>query len=83
MMSSPAIHCKGKVFAFFSKKERMVFKLGRDYPIHQISKPLQEFHPFKTKGPLSGWYELAFSTKFHWEEMTQLAFDISNEKTMV
>ena len=28
MMSSEAIHYKGKVFAFFSTRQKMVFKLG-------------------------------------------------------
>lgn len=80
MMSSPAIHFKGKVFAFFSKKERMVFKLGRDYPSHQVAKPLKEFNPFRNKGPLTGWYELPFSNKVEWEEMTQLALEIMRKQ---
>ena len=31
MMSSEAITYRGKVFAFFSTKQKMVFKLGKDY----------------------------------------------------
>ena len=75
MMSSPAIHFNGKVFAFFSRKKRMVFKLGKDYPLNEIEKPLEEFNPFKNKGPLTGWYQLSFNTKSDWEEMTQLALN--------
>ena len=82
MMSSPAIHYEGKVFAFFSRKKRMVFKLGKNYPWETLSYPLAEFSPFKTKGPLKGWYELAFTSKNSWEEMTQLALEIiKNEKS--
>ena len=75
MMSSPALHFKGKVFAFFSRKERMVFKLGKDFPLDSIEKSVQEFNPFKNKGPLTGWYELPFENKNQWEEMTLLALD--------
>lgn len=75
-MSSPAIHYKGKVFAFFSRKKRMVFKLGKAYPMGSLPYPLEEFNPFKTKGPLTGWYELAYTDKKAWEEMTHLALGI-------
>ncbi|BFP41070.1 hypothetical protein FGF1_19150 [Flavobacteriaceae bacterium GF1] len=83
-MRSPALCFEGKVFVFYSRKGRMVFRLGKDYPIDRIKKPLQEFNPFRNKGPLTGWYELPFTNKYHWEEMTQLAFDtIQNQKTKV
>lgn len=79
MMSSPAIHHRGKVFAFFSRKQRMVFKLGKDYPLNRSNYPLTEFNPFKTKGPLSGWYELPFMSKLEWKEMTLLALSLNKK----
>ena len=84
MMSSPAIHFRGKVFAFFSRKKRMVFKLGGGYPIASLPYRLKEFNPFKTKGPLKGWYELPYQDKRSWEEMTHLALGImKNENELL
>ena len=84
MMSSPAIHYQGKVFAFFSGKKRMVFRLGKAYPIASLPYPLEEFNPFKTKGPLAGWYELSYIDKKAWHEMTHLALGIiKNESSRV
>lgn len=73
MMSSPAIHWNGKVFAFFSRKKKMVFKLGKNFDITGSSEPLSEFNPFKNKGPLSGWYELDFEHHEKWAQFTELA----------
>lgn len=76
MMSSPAIHYKNKVFAFFSKKDKMVFKLGKDYSLGKHSFELSEFNPFKTKKPLAGWYEVDFEYDEKWNELTELALQI-------
>ncbi|MDO5972129.1 hypothetical protein Q4Q35_20205 [Flavivirga aquimarina] len=80
MMSSEAIHYKGKVFAFFSTKQNMVFKLGKDYNTQAISAPLEVFSPFKSKKPLSGWYQLRKEHKSYWEPLTKLALSIIQDK---
>ncbi len=76
MMSSPAIHYKNKVFAFFSKKHKMVFKLGKDFPLETLDVELSEFSPFKTKRALGGWYEANFEDQEHWEDLTYLALNL-------
>lgn len=73
MMSSPAMHYKKKVFAFFSKSHTMVFKLGKDFPIETLDIAISEFSPFKTKKPLGGWYEAGIEDHVHWEKLTDLA----------
>ncbi|PWL39817.1 hypothetical protein DKG77_03015 [Flagellimonas aquimarina] len=75
MMSSPAIHYKSKVFAFFSKKHKMVFKLGKDYHLEKQDFEFSEFNPFKTKKPLSGWYEVDFEYHEKWRELTKIALN--------
>nr|WP_299343280.1 hypothetical protein [Allomuricauda sp.] len=75
MMSSPAIHYNNKVFAFFSRKKKMVFKLGKGFPLDSLDVELVEFNPFKNKGPLPGWYELGFEHHESWEKLTKLALD--------
>ena len=76
MMSSEAIHYKGKVFAFFSKKKKMVFKLGKNYPLETAPISLTEFNPFKNKGPLAGWYEADFQHLNQWEDLTHTALEL-------
>lgn len=73
MMSSPAMHYKKKVFAFFSKSHTMVFKLGKDFPIETLDIALSEFSPFKTKKPFRGWYQASFEDHGQWETLTELA----------
>ncbi|TAI47515.1 hypothetical protein [Flagellimonas allohymeniacidonis] len=75
MMSSPAIHYKNKVFAFLSRKNNMVFKLGKGFDLNSIKVELGEFSPFKTKKPLSGWYELGFEHRENWMPLTELALN--------
>lgn len=75
MMSSPAIHYKNKVFAFLSKKDKMVFKLGKGYPLERHNFELSEFNPFKTKKPLAGWYEVDFEYHEKWEELSKIALN--------
>ena len=76
MMSSEAIHYKGKVFAFFSTKQKMVFKLGKSFNVQTIDVPLEKFSPFKNKKPMSGWYQLGTEYIDSWESLTNMAFDI-------
>ncbi len=75
MMSSPAIHYNNKVFAFFSRKHRMVFKLGKDHPLEEYDFELSECSPFKTKKPLAGWYEVDFEYRDKWETLTLKALE--------
>ncbi len=76
MMGSPAIVYRGKVFAFLSRQNNMVFKLGKSCDPSSYSFEMKEFNPFKNKGPLSGWYEVSFSASQHWEALTREALSI-------
>ena len=75
MMSSQAIHYKKKVFAFFSKKDKMVFKLGSPSAVEGIEVELMEFNPFKNKGPLKGWYEADFQYHESWGKLANIALE--------
>ncbi|SNY95054.1 hypothetical protein [Flagellimonas pacifica] len=75
MMSSPAIHYNKKVFAFFSRKHKMVFNLGKDYPLDKLGVEVSEFNPFKKKKPLAGWYEIDFDQHQKWEMITLKALE--------
>lgn len=77
MMSSEAIHYQGKVFAFLSTKGKMVFKLGKDFDIRALNVPLHIFSPFKSKKPLSGWYQLDYEFKDTWYELTEKALEFN------
>lgn len=76
MMSSPAIHYKNKVFAFFSRRNTMVFKLGKNYPVHELDVALNEFNPFKKKGSLPGWYEVKYTEHHKWPALTTKALEL-------
>ncbi|WP_339711062.1 hypothetical protein [uncultured Kriegella sp.] len=76
MMSSPAIHYKNKVFAFFSRRNTMVFKLGKNYPLQELDVPLHEFNPFKKRGPLLGWYEVKYTDHHKWMALTSKALEL-------
>ncbi len=76
MMSSEAIHYKGKVFAFFSTKGKMVFKLGKNFNPENDKLPLEVFSPFKSKKPLSGWFQLDASYKKSWYDLTEKALQL-------
>jgi len=82
MMSSPALVYRDKVFAFLSRKYRMVFKLGKDRDLSAYDFETVPFNPFKKKGPLSGWYEVPYSDFQHWEKLAQEALTLiqSNPK---
>jgi hypothetical protein len=73
MMSSPGIRYLNKVFAFYHDR-KMVFKLGREFnPQTQGIKDFSILHPFKTKGPMKGWFEIPYSENKHWEQLAALA----------
>ena len=77
MMSSPAIHYNGKVIAFFSRNQKMVFKLGKDFSIDEEDPVvLSEFNPFKKKKPLAGWYEIGYEHHGKWHEYARKALDL-------
>lgn len=77
MMSSPAIHYKGKVFAFFSLSEAMVFKLGKGYPVETLKVTTELFSPFKSGKPLSGWYEISKADSIRWFALSELALSLA------
>ncbi len=81
MMRSEAIHYKGKVFAFFSTKQKMVFKLGKNFNMETSDVPLEMFSPFKNKKPMSGWFQLGVKHKDSWESLTNQAFNIICQDT--
>lgn len=76
MMSSPAITCNGKVFAFLSRKYRMVFKLGKTFDPYSQHFVIKPFNPFVKKGPLPGWFEVPFSDASRWEPLAKEALNI-------
>ncbi len=80
MMHSPAIHYHNKVFAFFSRSKKMVFKLGKDYPLDGSDVEISAFNPFKNKGPLAGWYEVDHRFQDAWEELTATALEAIKAK---
>ena len=76
MMSSEAITYQEKVFAFFSRKQKMVFKLGKDFDPDALDFEIQVFNPFKKRGPLNGWFEVDYSRKDHWIPLTEQALQL-------
>lgn len=70
MMRSEAITYKDKVFAFFSRKKKMVFKLGKDFDPDRIGTEVQVFNPFTKRPPLHGWFEVPFSEKNLWRPLS-------------
>lgn len=80
MMSSEAITYKDKVFAFFSRKQKMVFKLGKSFDPSEIDDEIQVFNPFKKRGPLNGWYEVTYSKKELWTPLTERAFNLIKQE---
>lgn len=80
MMSSEAITYQDKVFAFFSKKKKMVFKLGKAFDPDHVDMDIQVFNPFKNRGPLNGWFEVPYSEKEQWRPLAKQALDtLKNE----
>ena len=80
MMSSEAITYQGKVFAFFSRKKKMVFKLGKSFDPDAFGIEIQTFNPFKKRPPLYGWFEVPYTEKEQWQPLTQKALNhLKNE----
>lgn len=76
MMSSEAITYQGKVFAFFSRKKKMVFKLGKSFDPDSTGIEITVFNPFKNRPPLNGWFEVPFSEKEQWEHLSKKALNV-------
>ncbi len=79
MMSSPALHYQGKVFAFYYGK-KMVFRLGRDFQPELFD--VQHYRllaPFQTKPPLVDWFEIPFDDQHRWEELSRYALGLLTE----
>lgn len=72
MMSSEALTYQEKVFAFFSRKKKMVFKLGKDFDPDSLSIEIRVFNPFN-RSSLNGWFEVSFTEKEQWESLTKKA----------
>ncbi len=76
MMSSPALHYQGKVFAFYYEKQ-MVFRLGRDFQPESFN--IQHYRvlaPFKTKPPMVDWFEIPSAHQHRWEELSRYALQL-------
>lgn len=73
MMSSEAIAYEKKVFAFFSRKKKMVFKLGKSFNTNSLGQEIQVFNPFKNRAPLNGWFEVPYSKKELWIPLAEKA----------
>lgn len=73
MMRSPAVIYGDKVFCFLNRQHKMVFKLGDINP-EDIGEEVAAFSPFKTKGPLRGWWEVPFSQKELWQPLALRAY---------
>ena len=76
MMSSEAITFEGKVFAFLSRKKKMVFKLGKNFDPDQLGIEIAVFNPFRNRSPLNGWFEVPFTEKEHWNPLAQKALNL-------
>ncbi len=79
MMSSPALHYQGKVFAFYYGK-KMVFRLGRDFQPESFN--IQHYRvlaPFKTKPPMVDWFEIPSADQHRWEDLSRYALQLLSE----
>lgn len=73
MMSSPGLKFGSKVFAF-QAKEGMGFRLGRDFdPSANGTVDFEPLNPFKTKGPLKGWFIVGENQRNAWENLARSA----------
>ena len=80
MMSSEAITYKDKVFAFISRKNKMVFKLGKGFDPDTADIEMNVFSPFKNKKPLSGWFEIDYQYNDHWKPYTEKALNLIKQE---
>ena len=75
MMSCPGIRYKNKVFAFYYK-DKMVFKLGKDFNPEQYGvTEYSLLNPFKNKAPMKAWFEIPFKESANWEKLTLFALN--------
>lgn len=73
MMSSPGLKCRDRVFAFLAK-EGMGFRLGPDFDPKAFGvKRAAPLNPFKTKGPLKGWFTVGPEERGAWEALATSA----------
>ena len=73
IMSAPGLKCGDKIFAFRSK-QGMEFRIGREFDLNAHgSIELEPLNPFKTKGPLKGWYIVADKQRDAWEALARSA----------
>ena len=80
MMSEPALHYQGKVFAFYYGK-KMIFRLGRDFQPEAFN--IQHYRllaPFKTKPPMVDWFEIPSADQHRWEELSRYALQLLREQ---
>lgn len=76
MMSSPGIRYKNKVFAFYHKNE-MIFRLGKEFQPRKFRlKTYRLLSPFKSKPPLSGWFQIPYTEKGKWEKLARQALEL-------
>ncbi|MEM7573945.1 MAG: hypothetical protein AAF433_13645 [Bacteroidota bacterium] len=73
MMSSPAITYRGKVFAFFSRQRKMVFKLGKGFDPREYKNSLSVFNPFTQRPPMQAWFELSYDEHEQWYFFAEMA----------
>ncbi len=73
MMSSPGITYKGKVFAFFYK-DKMVFRLGRNFDVKKTGVlKFELLNPFKNKPPMKDWFIISEIDEPKWEKLANSA----------
>lgn len=75
MMSSPALKYNGKVFTFYHDR-KMCFKLGDPSILEDANLPVILLSPFKTKGPLKGWFWVDETNADNWSPLAQKALKI-------
>ena len=79
MMSSPALKYNDKVFAFFYNRQ-MCFRLRQNFDPKILKiKKFKLLNPFKTKGPLKGWYVIAKAESGKWKTLTQKALEFTKQ----
>jgi hypothetical protein len=80
MMSSPGLKAKGRVFAFYWKRS-MVFRLGEEFDPHRFGLARTTLlNPFKTKGPLKGWYVVDNREQHLWRRLAGRALKHTMER---
>lgn len=74
MMSSMGIQYKGKNFVFIWK-EKMVFRLGRDFdPASEGIYKFELLNPFINKPPMKDWFVIDEASSDKWQLLAQIAY---------